>query len=83
MKITHVPGPATTKMCSVPGGQCAKSQARSRRCSPLDHEQAFAGEDEQVLQTGLGPLHAGVRDPAWSIRRDSRSEGAASAQRTA
>jgi len=49
----------------------------------FDHEQAFAGEDEQVLQTGLGPLHAGVRDPAWSIRRDSRSEGAASAQRTA
>src|SRR5437588_211871 len=34
MKTTHGPSPAPTNTCSVPGGQCTKSHARSVRSSP-------------------------------------------------
>src|SRR5581483_4173415 len=34
IRITQGPSPAPTKMCSVQGGECKKSQAPSRRSSP-------------------------------------------------
>src|ERR1051325_9575433 len=45
-------------MWFVPGGQCVKAHARSRRSCPSTEQQAFAGEHEEVFLLVLAVVHA-------------------------
>ena len=57
--ITHGPSPAPTNTCFVHGGQWTKSHAFKLPLLALDHEDALAGDDEEVLLADLAVVHAG------------------------
>ena len=63
MTMAHGPSPAPTKVCSCPGRAMDEVPLLQAALLTFDHEQAFAGDDEEVLLAALAVVQAVLTGP--------------------